>query len=68
MRPAVKAISVREPWASCIRSQAPGAKRVENRGAGTDWRGPLLIHTGKRINVPADSDPRVMALRGPNDE
>lgn len=59
-----RGITVQEPWASCIASTAPGAKRVENRGAGTDWRGPLLIHSGKKSDVRADSDPRVVALWG----
>jgi hypothetical protein len=59
-----RAITVSEPWASCIAVDAPGAKRVENRGAVTNWRGPLLIHSGKKADVRADADPRVVALHG----
>jgi len=61
-----RAITVQEPWASCIATTADAAKRVENRGAGTEWRGPLLIHAGRKVDVHAESDPRVRALRGAN--
>ena len=40
----MKALTVRQPWASLIIS---GAKRVENRSWPTRHRGPLAIHAGK---------------------
>ncbi|GGM26651.1 hypothetical protein GCM10011608_09380 [Micromonospora sonchi] len=52
----MKAITVREPWASCI---ASGAKTIENRASGTNYRGPLLVHTSQQIDTPAIFDPRV---------
>jgi hypothetical protein len=52
----VRAITIREPWASCI---ATGTKQIENRASGTTWRGTLLIHTSQQINTPALFDPRV---------
>lgn len=41
----MKAISLWQPWASCI---AFGAKRIETRSWKTSYRGPLAIHAGKR--------------------
>ena len=41
----IKAITLHQPWASAI---AEGLKQVETRGWGTDYRGPLAIHAGKR--------------------
>ncbi|MEU7980516.1 hypothetical protein AB0B63_18530 [Micromonospora sp. NPDC049081] len=46
----MKAITIREPYASCI---AAGAKLIENRASGTTYRGPLLIHTSQQIDRPA---------------
>lgn len=67
MTAAVRAITVRAPWSRCIASTKPGAKRVENRGAGTNYRGTLLIHEGK---TPADQsafyDLRVVSLIAPD--
>jgi hypothetical protein len=40
----MKAITVKEPWASLI---ASGAKLVENRSWRTRHRGPLAIHAAK---------------------
>lgn len=42
----MKAISVRQPWASLI---ALGAKRFETRNWTTDYRGPIAIHASKKI-------------------
>lgn len=56
MTATVRAITVREPWASCI---ASGAKLVENRASGTNYRGALFIHTSQQIDTPALFDPRV---------
>jgi hypothetical protein len=39
----VKALTVRQPWASLI---ALDAKRIETRGWSTSHRGPLAIHAG----------------------
>jgi len=43
----MKALSVKQPWASLIMS---GHKEVEVRTWKTDYRGQLVIHTGKRID------------------
>lgn len=40
----MKAITICQPYASAIMS---GIKRVENRDWPTNYRGPLLIHSGK---------------------
>lgn len=62
----VRAITIRTPWSSCIASNQPGAKRVENRGAGTSHRGILLIHEGKTVDVDAFADRRVADLLTPH--
>lgn len=41
----IKALSIRQPWASLI---ACGAKDIENRPRRLGYRGPLLIHAGVR--------------------
>ena len=41
----MKAITIRQPWASLI---AIGAKHFETRGWKTNYRGPIAIHAGKR--------------------
>ncbi|TDC30071.1 hypothetical protein E1211_24810 [Micromonospora sp. 15K316] len=56
-----RAITVRQPYGQCI---AIGRKTVENRGQGTDYRGPVAIHAGKRIQPGGDRDPRVIDLYG----
>ena len=43
----MKALSIRQPWAWLI---ANGYKDVENRSWPTRFRGPFLIHAGKRID------------------
>lgn len=40
------ALSVRQPWASAILG---GIKPVENRDWSTGYRGPLLIHAGRKL-------------------
>lgn len=40
-----KALSIMQPWAALI---VHGVKDIENRGWRTDYRGPVLIHAGKR--------------------
>ncbi len=44
----VKCISLWEPWASLM---ACGAKTIETRSWGTNYRGPLLICASKRKNL-----------------
>lgn len=59
----MRAITILEPWASCI---AVGAKNVENRSFYTSYRGPLLIHTSRRIDYDAAFDGRVRAALWPH--
>ena len=42
----MKAITIKQPWASLI---ASGKKRNETRSWNTKYRGPVLIHAGKKI-------------------
>lgn len=42
----MKAITIIQPWASLI---ALGEKKIETRSWKTCYRGPLLIHAGKKI-------------------
>ena len=44
----MRALSIQQPWAYCI---THGSKRVENRTWSTAYRGPLLIHAGKRYQT-----------------
>ena len=44
----VKTLSIRQPFAELIVS---GVKDVENRNWSTDYHGPILIHTGRRMDV-----------------
>ena len=43
----MKALSIQQPWAYFI---VAGVKPVENRTWRTSYRGPLLIHAGKRFD------------------
>jgi ASCH domain len=43
----VKALSIKQPWAWLI---ASGHKDIENRTWLTSYRGPFLIHAGKRYD------------------
>jgi activating signal cointegrator 1 len=43
---AVRSISFWQPWASAI---SVGAKKIETRGWYTGYRGPLAIHSAKRM-------------------
>lgn len=50
-------LTVRQPWASWI---ALSGKSVENRTwAPKDWRGPLLIHAGLKLDRDARDQPTV---------
>jgi hypothetical protein len=44
----VRVLTVKQPWAWAL---IHGPKRVENRSWPTAYRGPLLIHAGKRPDV-----------------
>jgi hypothetical protein len=46
----MRALSIRQPWVDLILA---GEKPIENRSWSTNHRGPLLIHAGKRQDVPA---------------
>lgn len=56
----MKALTVRQPWASLI---AIGAKRIETRSWRTSFRGPIAIHAAKRrpalrwVTVSGDAPP-----------
>lgn len=47
----VRGLTVWQPWATCI---ALGTKRIENRSWATAYRGLLLIHAGKSLDLRAD--------------
>ena len=55
----MKALSIRQPWAELI---VAGLKDIENRTWPTDYRGPLLIHAGMKIE-PIDADLRELVKR-----
>ena len=48
----MKALTVRQPWASLITS---GVKQVENRAWRTNHRGRLAIHAARAVDKTADS-------------
>lgn len=50
----IKALSIKEPWASAIFLLG---KDVENRSWKTDYRGPLVIHAGKQVDLAALNAP-----------
>lgn len=68
----MKALSLHQPYASLI---AQGAKRIETRGKGTTYRGPLLIHAAKAWGAEQraslerirDMQPRIFELFDPRD-
>lgn len=47
----MKCLTIKQPWASAIIS---GHKRFENRSWRTEYRGPLLIHAGLRVDRRAE--------------
>jgi hypothetical protein len=51
----VKALSIRQPWAWCI---LYANKRVENRTWYTNYRGPIYIHAGLKVQRHAVEDLR----------
>lgn len=50
----MKTLTIIQPWATLI---ALGEKKIETRSWKTDYRGPLLIHAGKKIDKQALKDP-----------
>jgi hypothetical protein len=50
----MKCLTVRQPWAAAIMA---GRKPVENRTWRTHYRGPLLIHAGKRRSWAGEAFP-----------
>jgi hypothetical protein len=60
----MRAISVKQPWVDLILA---GEKDIENRSRRTHHRGPLLIHAGKRQDVPARRSLEAQGLVLPDD-
>ena len=63
---AIRALTVRQPWAGLL---AIGRKDIENRTWRTHYRGPLLIHAGVSIDFDAvarirSNDPRLYITGG----
>jgi hypothetical protein len=56
---ALRALSVRQPWAEWI---LQGAKSIEVRTWDDDYRGPLLLHTGKRPASEWEGKPEASGL------
>lgn len=58
----MKVLTLIQPWATLI---ALGEKKIETRSWKTNYRGPLLIHAGKKIDKEALKNPVfVEALKG----
>ena len=55
--PAVKALTIRQPWAAAA---IYGGKDVDNRRWRTAYRGPLLIHAGKNADPDPDASSRLL--------
>jgi len=55
MKNELKALSIRQPWASLI---IWGLKDIENRAWSTDHRGKFLVHAGWNLNKDFAADPR----------
>lgn len=49
----MKALSIRQPWASLI---VAGVKDIENRSWRTTYRGPVLIHAAQTMTRPDFDD------------
>jgi hypothetical protein len=49
----MKCLSIKQPWASLI---IAGIKTIENRSWRTNYRGKILIHTGKEVDIRAVED------------
>ena len=55
--PAVKALTMRQPWAWAA---VYGGKDVENRRQRTAYRGPLLIHAGQNADPGPEASARLL--------
>lgn len=55
----MKILTIRQPWAWAI---IHAGKDVENRGWGTDYRGPVAVHAGKQIDEAGFA--QVLAITG----
>ncbi len=51
----MKVLTIIQPWAGLI---ATGQKRIENRSWNTDYRGPLVIHAGKKWSYDYNGEPQ----------
>ena len=58
----MKALSIRQPWAWLI---VHGGKNIENRTWRTKFRGPVLIHAGKKIDLRAYSELKAQGVKLP---
>jgi hypothetical protein len=52
----MKALSIQQPWAGLV---AAGLKDIENRTWSTRYRGPVLVHAGKKVDDIAMLDIKV---------
>jgi hypothetical protein len=65
MTDAMRVLSIRQPWAHLI---VTGQKRIENRTWTTDYRGPLLIHAGRRwADEPVETIEKCFNVKIPRD-
>jgi len=58
----MKALSIRQPWAWLI---VHGGKDIENRTWATKYRGPVLIHAAKKIDVRAYAELKSSGIEMP---
>lgn len=54
----IRAITVKQPWAWAI---AFAGKDIENRSAGSTYRGLLAVHAGLSFSARGSHDPRILA-------
>lgn len=59
-----RCLTVRPPWAWAMSVEGPEGKGVENRGANTNWREWVAIHSGKEWSEWGKDDPRITRLVG----
>lgn len=57
-----KVITLTQPWATLV---AIGAKKIETRSWGRDYRGPLLIHAAKGLSHLEDEKGLITQMREP---
>lgn len=58
----MKALSIRQPWAWLI---VHGGKDIENRTWRTKFRGPIMIHAGKKVDLRAYADLKAQGVKLP---